>query len=170
MALTRLSSVLRQGKTSAPTTRRAALALLIATACGVLLASCTPQPAVKSTSTDAIVLAYADFGPQAMAYETLGKQWFQWHSHGSSDPNAVDAIYVVVYRGVSLARIKARYPVVIGAQDYRYLDYDAALAYLKAQRAALEASEESEVLATLAARLAATQASVIAGLGPMVSH
>ncbi len=98
--------------------------------CAALLFGCGQ---LRMPRTDAIVLAYAEFGPQAMAFETIGMQWFQWQSHGSDDPKIVDEINVVVYRDVSLAQIKARYPVINGKQDFRYLDYASALAFFDAK-------------------------------------
>jgi hypothetical protein len=78
-----------------------------------------------------LILKYDDFGPQAIAWETLGMQWWQWDNHGDSDPNAVYDIKIVVYRDIPLRDVKERFPVVQKTkQDYRYIKYNAALRYL----------------------------------------
>src|SRR6266550_9622667 len=86
---------------------------------------------VQKPKTNIIVLSYDDFGPQVMSYEQIGKEWYQWNSQGPDDPNARDDIKVVVYRNVSLDEVKRKYPVIEKQQDYRYLEYQAALRLLK---------------------------------------
>jgi hypothetical protein len=76
------------------------------------------------------VLSYQELGPQAAVYELIGMEWYQWNNHGGSDPREVDDVKVVVYRNVSLDKVKEMYPVVVGKQDYRYLDYETAIKYL----------------------------------------
>ncbi len=77
------------------------------------------------------LFTYGDFGPQVLAYETIGYQWYQWNSTGDSDPNKRDDITVVVYWDESLNAIKAKYPVDPDLKkDYRYLSFAAALNYL----------------------------------------
>lgn len=76
-----------------------------------------------------LVLSYQDFGPQAAAYELIGFEWYQWNSHGSDKPAEHDDVKVVVYRDIPLADVKRRYPVLQGRQDYRYVTYEAAIAY-----------------------------------------
>lgn len=66
-----------------------------------------------------------------LSYELIGNEWYQWNSQGPDDPKGMDDIKVVVYRDISLDKIKERYPVIEGKQDYRYLDYAAALEHLK---------------------------------------
>ena len=110
--------------------------LLSVTFIGSILLSCTgPQKSnvaeFQKPKTNTIVLSYDDFGPQAMSYEQIGKEWYQWNSQGPDDPNARDDIKVVVYRNVSLDEVKRKYPVIEGQQDYRYLEYQAALHFLK---------------------------------------
>ena len=92
-------------------------------------AGCT----AKKPPNDAIVLEYDDFGPQAAAHELIGMQWFQWNGHGSSNPQELDPIHVVVFRPdrISLAELRARFPVIESEQqDYRYVAYEDALAYV----------------------------------------
>jgi len=79
----------------------------------------------------ALVLKYSDFGPQAMAYETLGFDWYQWEATGGPDPSQTYDIRVVVFKGLSLEAVKTMYPVDRDkAQDYRYIRYEDALTYL----------------------------------------
>jgi hypothetical protein len=68
--------------------------------------------------------------PKVVVYELIGKEWYQWNSHGSSAPNKIDDVKVIVYRNISLDKVKEMYPVVVGQQDYRYLDYETAIKYL----------------------------------------
>lgn len=76
------------------------------------------------------VLPYRSFGPQVMAYETLGFEWWQWQPNGDSRPREYD-INVVVYCNLSTEQVARLYPVVPTAeQDYRYITYDRALRYL----------------------------------------
>ena len=78
-----------------------------------------------------LILQYDDFGPQAAAWELIGMQWWQWDSHGDSDPNTKYDIKVIVYRDIPLANIKKLYPVIKEKkQDYRYLEYAKAIDYL----------------------------------------
>ena len=92
----------------------------------VLLITCC-----KHTPSQYVLFNYEDFGPQAMAWETIGMQWWQWDNHGDSDPNSTYDIKVVVYRDISLQKIKSIFPVVEAAKkDYRYIEYNEALKYL----------------------------------------
>ncbi|WP_157209853.1 hypothetical protein [Marinimicrobium agarilyticum] len=73
---------------------------------------------------------YNDFGPQVIAHEVIGMEWWQWQPHGDSRPKDYD-VKVVVYRNVTLEDVKAQFPVVPEEeQDYRYLEYGTALEYL----------------------------------------
>lgn len=91
-----------------------------------LLLSCTQTTQAENT----LVLEYSDFGPPAMANEVIGMDWWQWQPHGDSRPKKHD-IKVVVYRDISLEKIKISYPVIPPKkQDYRYIEYQAALDYL----------------------------------------
>ncbi len=58
-------------------------------------------------------------------------QWWQWDSHGDSDPNSIYDIKVVVYRDMSLQEIESIFPVVKAAKkDFRYIEYNEAIKYL----------------------------------------
>lgn len=77
-----------------------------------------------------VVLQYSEFGPQVIASEVIGMQWWQWQDHGDSRPRDYD-VQVVVYRNTNLDEVKLIYPVIPEkSQDYRYLEYGAALRYL----------------------------------------
>ncbi len=93
-----------------------------------LLSSCST---VQKPRANTLVLSYDDFGPQVMSYRQLGMGWYQWNSQGPDDPNATDDIRVVVYRDISADEVKRIYPVIEKKQDYRYLEYQAALDLLK---------------------------------------
>ena len=77
-----------------------------------------------------VVLPYHELGPQVAVHELIGYEWYQWNNHGDSDPNKDDDVKVVVYRNIPLEKVKEMYPVIVGKQDYRYLDYEAAISYL----------------------------------------
>lgn len=95
----------------------------------LLAVSCSVQSFHKSTST--LVLDYEDFGPQVIAHEILGMEWWQWASHGNSRPTKYD-IQVVVYRNMNLDDVSKLYPVSKELKhDYRYLKYADAVHYLK---------------------------------------
>jgi len=80
---------------------------------------------------DSAVFDYDDFGPQVLAYETIGYQWYQWNNTGGSDPNDIDKITVVVYWDEPIDAIKDKYPVDPRRnKDYRYLSYMSAMKYL----------------------------------------
>ena len=91
------------------------------------------------------VFDYEDFGPQSMAWEKIGMQWWQWDSQGvSSDPNYKYDIKVVVYRGMPFTQIEALYPVKKGNnKDFRYFAYDDAIRYLNEKIKALEPEKEA---------------------------
>lgn len=92
----------------------------------ILLSSCATNHQTPKT----YVFEYTDFGPQAIAHELLGMQWWQWQPHGDSRPAKCD-IKVIVYRDIDLDSVEQRYPVVEESlKDYRYVKYDDAITYL----------------------------------------
>jgi hypothetical protein len=93
----------------------------------LLVASCTTQHQPHAST---VVLSYQELGPQIAVYELIGKEWYQWNSHGGSHPHEIDDVKVVIYRNISLDRVKEMYPVVVRQKDYRYLDYETAIKYL----------------------------------------
>lgn len=78
-----------------------------------------------------LILSYDDFGPQSMAWETIGMQWWQWDNHGDSNPNTIYDIKIAIYRDIPLQEVKERFPVVKESKkDYRYIEYKTALKFL----------------------------------------
>ena len=78
-----------------------------------------------------IVLPYSDFGPQVIAYEFIGYEWYQWNSHGNSNPHTKYNVKVIVYKNITLKEVQELYPVNKDKkQDYRYVEYKEALKYL----------------------------------------
>jgi hypothetical protein len=77
-----------------------------------------------------VIVEYDDFGPSAMSYEYIGLGFYQWDNEGGDDPNRKFDIKVVVYRNISLDEVRQKYPVINEKQDYRYLEYKAALELL----------------------------------------
>ena len=120
-------------------------------------------PGPPSRPSHTLVLAYADFGPQALAGELLGTEWWQWEGGGSWEIDDAFDVRVVVYRGMTLAAVKAEYPTVVGKADYRYASYDEAVAYLDRSLAEI-AGDPS--LVRLHGELLATRARVLRALPP----
>lgn len=84
-------------------------------------------------SRSVLVLDYADFGPQAMAYPLLDHRRLPWDPHAPLILGQ-GQIKVVVYRGVSLEAVQAAYPPDRSRNiDYRYVNYSEALQYLDTQ-------------------------------------
>ena len=119
-------------------------------------------PGPPSRSPYTIVLAYDDFGPQAMAFGLIGMDWWQWEGGGSWEPGDRFDIRVVVYRGLTLAAVQAEYPTVEGKADYRYVSYDDAMAYFERSMAEIEGEPSLE---RLHADLATTRARIRQALG-----
>ena len=106
-----------------------------------------------------MVFNYHDFGPQVVAYETIGMEWYQWDYHGDPDPNYQYDIKVVVYRDIPLHQVQAAYPILKEKkQDYRYLSYAKAMAYLDGQIS-------EDYLPTLTATLRQTRSQIEKELG-----
>ena len=98
---------------------------------------------VKKPST--VSLDYAAFGPQAMAYEIIGKNRWQWLKGKSVSPDQAFDIKVIVYRKTSVAELQERFPLIEEKlMDPRYLKYDVAMEYLDKHIAA-DASPELTV-------------------------
>ena len=65
-----------------------------------------------------------------IAHELIGMEWWQWQSHGDARPKDYP-IKVVIYRGLTLAKVKTTYPVVPEKRiDYRYVAYQYSVTYL----------------------------------------
>ena len=91
-----------------------------------LLTSCSVH-----SQQEVILLDYNDFGPQIIAREVIGMEWWQWQDHGDSDPAAVYPVKVAVYRDIPLTEVEQKYPVEPEQKkDFRYLEYQNALRFL----------------------------------------
>ncbi len=100
-------------------------------------------------------LNYSEFGPQALAADLIGPEWWQWQASGSSDPKQRYDIKVVVYYGLSEADIAINYPVNdLKFMDYRYLELERALDFL-------DAKIEENTLPELTLQLEATREKLI---------
>ena len=86
----------------------------------------------RYTRAESAVFDYDDFGPQVLAYKTIGFQWYQWNSVGDCDPNKFDIVKVVVFWDEPLKKIKNKYLVdPKKKKDYRYLSYEKAMEYIE---------------------------------------
>jgi hypothetical protein len=119
-----------------------------------------PGPPARPPHT--MVLAYEDFGPQSMAFGLIGMEWWQWEAGGSWEPGDRFDVRVVVYRGLTLAEVRAEYPSVKGRADYRYVSYDEAMEHFERSMAEIEGEPS---LLRLHGELAATRARVRQSLG-----
>ena len=91
------------------------------------------------------VLEYEDFGVQAMAYDLIGYQWYQWNNHGDPDPDARYDIKVVVYKDMQLRKVKELYPVVKELrQDFRHVEYNRAIYYFDRHIQEIEELRQAE--------------------------
>lgn len=110
------------------------------------------QQAEKSNT---LSLNYRAFGPQAMAYEIIGNEWWQWQKSGGDDPTKSFDIKVIVYRDASVAELTERFPLIPEKFiDSRYLKYEDAIVYLD-KHIAENATPE------LTRRLAGTRAKLV---------
>jgi hypothetical protein len=85
-------------------------------------APCAPVPG-------SVLLCYEDFGPQALAYELLGVDWWAWNGGGNWEPGDSFDVRVVVYRPDARRRVREAYP----SDPRRSLD-NRLVAYAKAKR------------------------------------
>jgi hypothetical protein len=91
------------------------------------------------------LLKYEDFGVQAMAYELIGYQWYQWKPHGDPDPDTRYDIKVIVYKDIPAGMVREFYTVYKELrQDYRYVEYCRALHYLNKQIREIEELQKTE--------------------------
>ena len=123
----------------------------------IFLALCAPGCATAPRNM--MVLQYHDFGPQAAAYQAIGMEWWQWDNHGDPDPNFQYDVKVVVYRDIPLSQVREAYPVVKSKeQDFRYLAYTDAMAYLNT-------TIQEDAMAEVTHRLKLTRAGIEKELG-----
>lgn len=101
------------------------------------------RPSIRGRQT--LVFHYSCFGPQVLAHELIGFEWYQWNPSGHPDPRHIDDIWVVVYRNMGFEEVKRLYPVVKDLrQDYRYVRYDKALQYLDGHIKEFEKDKKSD--------------------------
>ncbi len=130
------------------------LRLLFAALIAVCLISCSAQG-----KQEVLVLAYQDFGPQVIARDVLGMEWWQWQEHGDSDPATRYDVKVAVYRHVQLDEVKQQHPVLPAQQkDFRYLEHNKALHFL-------DEKIQENVLDDVTATLKATRKKITDALG-----
>jgi len=103
----------------------------------------------EDTQEQFLVFQYADFGPHAMAWETIGGQWWQWDPHVKNESMHEAAIKVIVYHETSIRRIKARFPVDESKlMDFRYLDSKESIRYLTKNIEALAKKDDAWAIET----------------------
>jgi hypothetical protein len=96
---------------------------------------------VQVAAAGEMILPYSAFGPQVVAYELIGKEWWQWDAHGDSRPREYP-IKVVVYWDQTREQTAKRYPVNKSKlQDYRYVEYSKAVAHMQKVIKELKAME-----------------------------
>lgn len=104
------------------------------------------------SSADEIVLPYKSFGPQVLAHELIGMEWWQWDSHGDSKSGTYP-IQVVVYWDQTLVQTEQKYPVQREKKrDFRYVERARAIEHLAANLKNLENQPEyliSEIVKVL---------------------
>ncbi len=130
----------------------------------------TAPPGPPSSPPEALVFRYDDFGPQASAGKLIGQGWWSWEGGGSWQQCDDFDIRVVVYRGVSLEAVEARYPsarskadlVERGLADYRYVEYGEVIRHLDEEIRFLAGDA---VLERLRDELRATRERIVRELG-----
>ena len=150
--------------------------LLLVAACGKSAAPVKSE--APSAHPEALVMEYDDFGPQVMAHELLGMEWWQWEAHGDSNPATTYPVRVVVHRGLGAAELAARYPVdPVKKIDHRYVTVERALAWLGENIAALEKDaamekdpEDEALTAGLLRTLRGTRDRITKHFGPGPGH
>ena len=84
-----------------------------------------------TASSKALILSYDDLGPQVLAHDLIGFQWWQWDNHGNSNPKTKYDIRVIIFKGISLETVKNQYPINQNRKvDFRYISYNESIKYL----------------------------------------
>jgi len=92
-----------------------------------------------------IVLSYSDFGPQVLAHELIGYEWYQWDRVGDCDPSTKYDVKVIVYKNITLKEVQECYSVNRDMmQDYRYVEYSEALKYFNEHIKAFKDLEKTD--------------------------
>lgn len=89
-----------------------------------------------------MVLDYDAFGPQAMANELIGMEWWSWSGGGSWEMCDAFDIHVVVYNDADRAQVAELYPTVEGKSDNRLVSRTDAIRFLDAQIADVATAPE----------------------------
>jgi hypothetical protein len=120
----------------------------------LLTQSCISTKAVHNTNSSSkngyYITTYSAFGPPQIASKLLGRQVWQWDDVDNHKPIKFD-IKVVIYRNIDLELIKTKFPVLPHKkQDYRYVEYEAAVSFLDYEISALNselktANDPSEI-------------------------
>ncbi|RWX47194.1 hypothetical protein H206_02506 [Candidatus Electrothrix aarhusensis] len=119
-----------------------------------LLTSCSVH-----SQQEVVLLDYNDFGPQIIAREVIGMEWWQWQDHGDSDAAAVYPVKVAVYRDIPVTEVEQKYPVEPEQKkDFRYLEYQRALDFLDEKIA-------ENIQENVTERLKATRKKIVSQLG-----
>ncbi len=127
-----------------PRSQRYRISYRLIVSLGLLLLTSCSHPA-----GNCVVLPYKDFGPQVLAWEHIGKEWWQWQAHGDSDPGKTYDVKVVVYRNIPLQEVQNNFPVIpVKQQDFRFIESDDALDYLQTMSAENIMPEVSKQLQT----------------------
>jgi len=93
--------------------------------------SCKQSSEPKISCNSVGVFDYSDFGPQAMAFDFIGNEWWQWLAQGNGQPNIEYPIKVVVHADTKLSFAQDKYPISeVKKDDYRYVSYSMTLNYL----------------------------------------
>jgi hypothetical protein len=101
-------------------------------------------PFAVDYGAEVVVLEYGAFGPQGIAYELVGFEWYQWASHGHEESDYRYNIKILVCEEDDVEAVKKRYPVVKGKVDYRYVSRGKAIAFLDTRAKELEALAKTE--------------------------
>lgn len=105
--------------------------LIVLTFSFYLVASCAFTN--NSSNNNFIVLNYKDFGPQDIAEELIGPNYWQWDDGHYSKPQKFE-IEVVVYRDMTLDKVKEMFPVDKNdKKDFRYVQYNLTMKWFDKQ-------------------------------------
>jgi len=96
-----------------------------------LLSALILMLAASHVRADELMLPYAAFGPQAIAYQLIGMEWWQWDSHGDEHDHEYP-IQVVVFWNQTREETAKRHPVdQAKLRDFRYVEYSKAVEHLE---------------------------------------
>jgi hypothetical protein len=115
-------------------------------------------PAAADLPGRAQLYEYGDFGPQAMAWQLLGMEWYVFSDCACFEPGDRFDVRVVVYGGgMSAATVRRRYPSGPALGDYRVVRAVEAIAFVREQLRDLESWAEEDRILSLEGTLRATR-------------